>query len=45
VINAYDVDGPRGLIDAVDHSIGAPACGVIADQFAGEWLTDPMRVV
>jgi hypothetical protein len=45
VINANDVDGPFGLINAVDHSVCAAACGVIAAQLAGERLADPLRVV
>ena len=36
VIDAYDVHDPFGLIDAVDHPVGAAPCGVIAVQLAGE---------
>jgi hypothetical protein len=45
VVYAYDIDDPLGLIDAVDHSVSATACGAIAPQFAGKRLADPMRVV
>ncbi len=45
VINAYDVDDPFHLIDAEDHPVSAAACGVIAAQFAGKRLADPMRVI
>jgi len=39
------MDDLFGLIDAVDHSVGATACGMIAVQLAGERLANPVRVV
>jgi hypothetical protein len=45
VIDAYDVHDPYGLIDAVDHPVGAAPCGVISVQLAGERLANPVRVV
>jgi len=45
VINQYDVDGPFALIDAMDHPVCATTCRVIAAQFVGQWLADPIGVV
>lgn len=45
VINAYDMHDPFGLIDAVDHSVGPAACGVIAAQLAGKRLAYSVGVV
>jgi hypothetical protein len=45
VINSHDVDDVSRLVNAVDHSVGAAACGVIAMLLAGEGLAHPMRVV
>jgi hypothetical protein len=30
VIDAHDVDGPGGLVDPVDHLVGAAPCGVVS---------------
>jgi hypothetical protein len=45
VIDANDVDDPLGVIDAVDHPVCAPARGMVATQFTGERLADPVRVI
>jgi len=45
VIDAHDVDGPGGLVDPVDHSVGAAPCRVVSGWFMGEWPACPVRVV
>jgi hypothetical protein len=45
VIDAYDVDGPFGLIDSVDHSVSAAPYRMITGELAGEWLANPVRIV
>ena len=41
MVNTDDVHDPFGLIDAVDHPVGATSRRMVAAQFAGETLADP----
>jgi len=45
MVDAYDVDSPGGLVDPVDHSVGAAPSGVVSGKFTGEWLAYSVRVV
>jgi hypothetical protein len=45
MVDAYDVDGPGGLVDTVDHPVRAAPRGVVPGWFTGEWLAYPVRVV
>jgi hypothetical protein len=42
---SYNVDSPGGLVDPVDHSVGAAPRGVVSGKFTGEWLAYSVRVV
>lgn len=45
MIDADHVHRPGGGVDAVDDAVRAAAGRVIADQFADQWLADPLGVV
>ena len=45
VINAHNVDDSIDLVNPIDHAVCTAACGVVAIQFPGEGLADPVWVV
>jgi hypothetical protein len=45
VVNADHVDDSADLVDAIDHAVGAAACGLISVKFARQGLADPVRLV
>lgn len=42
-MDAVDPHHVRGVVDAVEESVGASSSTVVAGQFASEWLADAAR--
>lgn len=45
MVDSYDEDGVLGLLDPIDHAIGATAREVVAGEVEHQGLSDPMRIL
>jgi hypothetical protein len=45
VIDAHDMDGPGGIVDAINDSLDPAASGVMALKIASQRLANAMRAI